>query len=119
MRVLAVTLVATLLAACGGSAGSSTSGIRGHAFVSPVCPVEPCPSPSPPYTGIFVVRQAGKVVANARTDGQGYFEIRLVPGHYTLESLEGRFLPSLKPVQVTVRDGEFTEVELRFDSGIR
>ena len=66
-----------------------------------------------------MVRQAGKVVANARTDGQGYFEIRLVPGHYTLESLEGRFLPSLKPVQVTVRDGEFTEVELRFDSGIR
>jgi hypothetical protein len=66
-----------------------------------------------------VVRQAGKVVAQAQTDGQGRFEVGLVPGHYTLESLEGTFLPFLKPVQVTVRDGEFTEVELRFDSGVR
>jgi hypothetical protein len=119
VRLLAATLVATLLAACGGSAGSSTSGIRGHAFVSPACPVEPCPSPSPPYTGIFEVRQAGKVVAKPRTDGKGIFEVRLVPGRYTVESLEGTFLPFLKPVQVTVRDGEFTELELRFDSGIR
>jgi hypothetical protein len=68
---------------------------------------------------VFVVRQAGKVVANAQTDGQGYFEVRLAPGHYTLESPESTFLPFLKPVQVTVRDGQFTEVELRFDSGVR
>ena len=66
-----------------------------------------------------MVRQAGKVVANAQTDGQGYFEVRLVPGHYILESLEGTSLPFLEPIQVTVRDGEFTEVELRFDSGVR
>jgi hypothetical protein len=65
-----------------------------------------------------VVRRDGAVVSNVKTDGQGRFEVRLGPGQYVLES-ESAGLPLLKPVDVTVREHEFTDVELAFDSGIR
>jgi hypothetical protein len=108
-----------LLAACGGSsAGSSDSGVRGRALLGPACPVEPCSVSEPPYNGSFVVRKDGAVVAKAKTDGKGRFELRLDPGQYVLES-ESAGLPLLKPVEVTVHAHEFTEITLGFDSGIR
>lgn len=121
MKLVFLLAAVTLLSACGGSsAGSSDSGISGRAVISPACPVEPCTVAEPPYEGSFVVRKGDDVVATVKTDAKGRFEVRLVPGAYVLQSgAEAEALPLLKPVEVTVREHEFTNVTLAFDSGIR
>lgn len=120
MRFVSLLAAVTLLSACGGSAGSSDSGIHGRAVISPACPVEPCTAAEPPYEGSFVVRKGDQVVATVKTDAEGRFEVRLAPGSYLLQSeAEAEALPLLKPVEVTVREHEFTNVTLAFDSGIR
>jgi len=119
MKLVCLLLAVTVLTACGGSsAGGADSGIRGRALLGPVCPVEPCSASEPPYSGSFVARKDGAVVAKVKTDRQGRFEVSLEPGQYVLESESGG-LPLLKPVDITVRAHEFTDVELAFDSGIR
>jgi hypothetical protein len=119
MKLVCLFAAVTVLTACGGSsAGGADSGIRGRALLGPACPVEPCSVSEPPYTGSFVVREDGAVVAKVTTNGQGRFEVRLEPGQYVLES-GTTGLPLLKPVDVTVHAHEFTAVELAFDSGIR
>jgi hypothetical protein len=119
MKLVCLLAAVTVLTACGGSsAGGADSGIRGRALLGPACPVEPCSVSELPYTGSFLVRRDGVVVAKVRTVGKGRFEVRLGPGQYVLES-ESAGLPLLKPVDVTVREHEFTDVELAFDSGIR
>jgi hypothetical protein len=121
MKLVSLLAAVTLLSACGGSsAGSADSGIRGRAVISPACPVEPCDLIEPPYEGSFVVRRGDNVVATVQTDAEGRFEVRLAPGAYVLQSeAEAEALPLLKPVDVTVREHEFTNVTLGFDSGIR
>jgi hypothetical protein len=119
MKLVCLLAAVTLLTGCGGSsAGGEDSGIRGRALLGPACPVEPCSVSEPPYTGSFVVRKDGTVVAKVKTDGEARFDVRLEPGHYVLES-ESAGPPLLKPVDVTVHAHEFTAVELAFDSGIR
>jgi hypothetical protein len=121
MKLVLLLVAVTLLSACGGSSsGSSDSGIRGHAVISPACPVEPCELVEPPYEGSFVVRKGDNVVATVKTDAAGRFQVRLAPGAYVLQSeAEAEALPLLKPVDVAVREHEFTNVTLAFDSGIR
>jgi hypothetical protein len=121
MKLVCLLAAVTVLTACGGtSAGSSDSGIRGRAVISPACPVEPCTVAEPPYEGSFVVRKGDNVLATVKTDAEGRFEMRLAPGPYVLQSeVEAEALPLLKPVEVTVREHEFTNVTLAFDSGIR
>jgi hypothetical protein len=119
MKLVCLLAAVTLLSACGGSSGgSSDAGIRGLAVISPACPVEPCSVAEPPYEGSFVVRKGDNVVATVKTDSKGRFEVRLEPGAYVLQS-EAEALPLLKPVEVTVREHELTNVNLAFDSGIR
>lgn len=80
--------------------------------------MEPCDLIVPPYHGAFVVRKEGAVVETVKTGEDGRFRVSLAPGRYVLASAsEG--LPFLKPVGVTVREHEFTDVTLAFDSGIR
>jgi hypothetical protein len=119
MKLLCLLAAVMLLSACGGSSsGSSGSGIRGRAVISPACPVEPCTVAEPPYEGPFVVRKGDNVIATVKTGADGRFELRLGSGEYVLES-ESAGLPLLKPVDVTVQAHEFTNVTLVFDSGIR
>jgi hypothetical protein len=119
MKLFCLLAAVTFLTGCGGSpAGGADSGIRGRALLAPACPVEPCSVSEQPYTGSFVVRKDGAVVAKVKTDGEGRFDVRLEPGQYVLES-ESAGLPLLKPVDVTVHAHEFADVELAFDSGIR
>jgi hypothetical protein len=121
MKLVCILAAITLLSACGGSSsGSSDSGIRGRAVISPACPVEPCTIAEPPYEGTFVVRNGDNVIATVNTGADGRFEVRLAPGAYVLQSdVEAEALPLLKPVEVPVREHEFTNVTLAFDSGIR
>jgi hypothetical protein len=118
MKLLALSAFVVSLVACGGSPGSSDSGIRGRALIGPACPVEPCPVHEALYEGSFVVRKDGATVAIVKTSAKGRFEQQLDPGRYVVESESGG-LPLLKPVQIIVREHEFTDLTLNFDSGIR
>jgi hypothetical protein len=126
--VLLVLLIASLLGSCGDepAAGEGSSGITGRAVLGPTCPVEreDTPCPDEPYGGArlrITERGTGDVVTTVTADDEGRFRVRLPPGSYILEAepTEGRPLPFAKPVDVTVRPGEFTNVTVAFDTGIR
>jgi hypothetical protein len=127
MRLALLVCVAALVVGCGGSGGGSgdlDSGIRGRAVIQS-CGVpfseEDCRTP-PPYTGEINVRRTygGPVVRTIRAGADGRFVVGLEPGRYILDwEPEDVPWPFLKPVEVTVRAHQYTQVTLSFDSGIR
>jgi hypothetical protein len=126
--VLLVLLIASSLGGCGDepAPGEGSSGITGRALLGPTCPVEreDTPCPDRPYGGArlrITERGTGDVAATFTADDQGRFRVPLAPGEYVVdaEPTEGRPLPFAKPVDVTVRPGEYTDVTVAFDSGIR
>lgn len=127
-RPLILAVIALALTACGSNerTGDGTSGIDGIAYLGPQCPVvtEDSPCPDVPYPdGRIQVkdRATGEVVTTVTTDADGRFRVELEPGDYVLEGVppEGKPLPFAKPVDVTVTAGEFVEVVVSFDTGIR
>ncbi|HSD84742.1 MAG TPA: prealbumin-like fold domain-containing protein, partial [Anaerolineae bacterium] len=97
------------------------SGIRLTAMMGPTCPGPERPGQvcTQPYTGVFVVTKADAEVARITTDQNGKATINLPPGEYTLTpELEGRS-PSGGPTTVTVLSGQYVEVSVELDTGIR
>ena len=125
-RMPALSILLLFLAACAGSGPSSSgdNGIRGTVLLGPTCPVETLESPCPdrPLADVEVrVLQGGDVVATVRSDGDGRFAVALDPGHYEVRAVveEGGPGMSAKPVDVIVTSGEFADVNVPVDSGIR
>jgi hypothetical protein len=117
MRALVV--LALVLAACGAAAPANT-GIRGTILAGPACPGparldSPCPD-RPVAMTVEVVR-GSDVAATVTTDAAGTFTVSLAPGSYTLRSKSG--LPTLRSEAVVVVAGQYTNVELHADTGIR
>jgi len=56
-------------------------------------------------------------VATFTTDGAGTFSVNVGPGTYSVRSKSG--LPALRSSTVVVVAGQFTDVELHADTGIR
>jgi hypothetical protein len=125
-RMPALSILLLFLAACAGRGPSSSGdgGIRGTVLLGPTCPVETLESPCPdrPLANVEVqVLQGGDVAATVRSDGDGRFTVALDPGHYEVQAVVEKGGPgmSAKPVDVTVTSGEFTDVSIPVDSGIR
>ena len=101
---------------------TGSSGIRLTATVGPTCPGPERPGQvcTQPYEGLFVVtNSSGAETARATTDQAGQVLIDLPPGEYTVTpKIEGRF-PSGAPVTVTVTDGQYADVNIELDSGMR
>jgi len=117
MRALAV--LALVLAACGAAVPANT-GIRGTVLAGPACPgparlYSPCPDR--PVSMTVEVVSGTTVAATFTTDAAGRFSVGVAAGTYTLRPKNG--LPALKSPTVVVVDGEFTDVELHADTGIR
>ena len=101
------------------------SGIEGLVTIEPVCPEiqdsEPCESA--PFEAALVIKEleSGRDVATVQSEVDGTFLIELPPGEYIVEpASQGKFVPPFADSQqVTVNEGEFTAVEIVFDSGIR
>jgi hypothetical protein len=97
--------------------------VAGAAVVDVGCPVleggTSCPE-TPLPARVVVLRGASRVTA-VETDAGGRFRIPLPAGDYELhgENLTGAPVPTAMPVPVTVAPGEFSQVTIRFDSGIR
>jgi hypothetical protein len=119
---IATIVLALMLAAC-ASEPSMSSGIDGIVLYGPVCPVETVSSPCPdrPYQADvrIVERTSGRTVATVRSGDDGRFRIALEPGEYTLQAVADTPIGGGKPVDVTVVAGEYVQVTVPVDSGIR
>jgi hypothetical protein len=124
MRRLLVLLLLAATVACGnGSAGDSGSGVEGRVTIGPQCPVEQMGSPCPdaPYEALITVSRDGDTVRQTRSASDGTFRISLQPGRYGVVAgpIDGSSLPFGRQVEVVVKQGTFTHVDLSVDSGIR
>jgi hypothetical protein len=119
----------------------SDSGIYGQALLGPICPVVRVGDPScadRPYqvsVAVYLVRPNTAVptiyptppgsvptvrkVTTLTTDSSGKFRVNLRPGTYVLRKEGPTTPPSLPDVLANVTAGQFSEVNLPFDSGIR
>lgn len=112
-------LLALVLAAC-GSFATPSSGIRGTILAGPACPGPvrlDSPCPDRPVSMTVEVVNGTTVAATFTSDAAGTFSVAVAPGTYTLRSKNG--LPALKSPTVVVLQGQYTEVELHADTGIR
>jgi hypothetical protein len=124
-RVTPICLLLGGLTACGPDAllgPGAPQGIEGLVLVGPQCPVESPEDPCPdlPYEATIEVRdRGGDSVARVRSDADGAFRVGLRPGSYTLVPESGAPFPSAGPQDVDVSEGRYSEVTIRFDTGIR
>ena len=106
----------------GTTVAPTASGIQGQVFIGPTCPVvrlgQDC-ADRPYQASIAVLNADGTLVTRVQTDEQGRFRIKLAPGDYTLHPESPRALPRAQDQPVRVTEGQFTQVEIRYDSGIR
>ncbi|MDH3222416.1 MAG: hypothetical protein OEO23_01765 [Gemmatimonadota bacterium] len=122
-----VVVVASLLAiaACGTDdllGPEALQGIEGLVLIGPQCPVQTLEDPCPdlPYEAAIDIRnRAGDVVVRARSGQDGMFRVGLRPGVYTLVPLSGDPFPVAQAQEVEVPRGEYAEVIISFDTGIR
>ena len=116
MRLLLI--LALTLSACGTA--TPASGIRGTILAGPACPGpvrvgSPCPDR--PVSMTVEVVSGSSVAATFTSDATGTFSVNLGSGTYTVRSKSG--LPALRSQTVVVAEGQFTEIELHADTGIR
>ncbi len=132
LRFLAFSIllaVAGAVAACDAAEEappSPDSGIRGVVLLGPRCPVvvESSPCPDEPLQATIDVYSAdrSRKVASITSDVDGHFQLALNPGDYYLDPLPpdpDSTLPAGSPATVTVTPGEWTDVSISYDTGIR
>lgn len=100
----------------------ANSGIEGQALIGPMCPVVQVGTecPDQPYQAALTVNSlGGEKIVQFQTDEQGRFHITLPPGEYILHpELSGRY-PFASEQNITVSAGQFTQIIVTYDSGIR
>lgn len=120
-----VWLVLIAASGCGvipGIFGGDT-GITGIVLAGPTCPFEipgeDCDDR--PIAATVIVRQPfGFEVARFTSDADGRFRVALPPGNYQLDPQPNECCIGSPPFQtVTVQDGQFAELVISYDTGIR
>ena len=107
---------------CGAPTAPSDTGLVGTVVrgpVQPVCRVDvPCDAP---FSASFTVQQGDRVVATFRSDAEGHFDVRVVPGMYVvIASPDAPIIsPRTQAKEVVVGSNGLTTVLLHFDTGIR
>ncbi len=132
VRVLLLATLAVALQACSElgiplETAPSPSGIRGTVLLGPTCPVEASPGandPEPcvtPYAATLVVLDGeSAVVTRVTSGGDGRFSVDLPPGEYVLTPETGPdSYPIAQPQSVVVVAGQYNEVQINYDTGIR
>jgi hypothetical protein len=101
------------------------SGITGTVLAGPQCPVvdpnNPACADKPLAATIIVRTPGGLLVTQFTSDDSGQFHVPLFPGTYTLDPqpVSASGFPRGVPQTVTVEAGQFTEVTIEYDTGIR
>jgi hypothetical protein len=96
-------------------------GIEGRIILRPISPIEqPGMANYRPYQAtVSVTDQRGQTVTQFQSDLNGRFRLPLEPGTYTLRPESPGPLPYATDQDVTVSEGQYTEVLIVYDSGIR
>jgi hypothetical protein len=120
---LGLGVLTLVLAACAAGLGAQPgTGIEGLITSGPSCPNQQSPCPDTPVaTEIQVLDASGQQVTTFKSDSTGHFKVDLAPGTYTLTPVSSSSAPGVPPfaTTVTVVQGKYTSVQLRFDTGIR
>jgi len=100
------------------------SGIIGVTVASPACPVQRPSDPGcdskPIQVSMIVKTEDGtKEIARFQSTVFGAFKVIVPPGTYLLVPVVTDTYPTTKPITVTVREGQLTNITIGFDSGIR
>ena len=109
----------------GGVDAVDRGGIEGRVIIRPISPpISPTVRPEganyrPYQASVSVMDQRGQTVTQFQSDLNGRFRLPLEPGRYTLRPESPGPLPSAAEQTVTVSEGQFTEVLIAYDSGIR
>jgi len=98
------------------------SGIEGQVWMGPMCPVsqqgQACPDQ--PYQATLTVNSpTGGRIMQFQTDGQGHFRIPFEPGQYVLHPESPNGSPFAGDQIIVVGVGQYTQVTVNYDSGIR
>lgn len=98
-----------------------SSGIEGQVSFGPTSPVvRPGMVNYRPYQAtITILDEEGQTVTQFQSDVDGTFRVSLKPGRYTLIPESPGPRPHAAKQTVTVSEGEFTQVRINYDSGIR
>jgi hypothetical protein len=98
------------------------SGIEGQVLMGPMCPVaqqgQGCPDQ--PYQATITVNSPnGGTILQFQTDGGGHFKIPLAPGEYTLHPESPNGIPFAADQSIVVGASQYTQIVIKYDSGIR
>jgi len=98
------------------------SGIEGQVLTGPICPVtqpgQGCPDQ--PYQATLTVNSpSGGMIVQFQTDGGGHFRIPLAPGQYILHPESPNGMPFAADQAIIVGTGQYTQIVVNYDSGIR
>ena len=121
---LAAGAMLLLAVSCSGDPPTA-SGIEGVVIIQPTCPEaqnsDPCESA--PFKTTLIIREleSGDEAATVQTAEDGTFRIALPPGAYIVEPVEPESFvaPFADPQIVTVHEGEYSAIEVVYDSGVR
>ena len=122
-RWLSVLVFLVLVTACPPKIPDNT-GIEGQVFIGPMCPVvqqgQECPD-RPYQATLTVLTASGHKVTQFTTDAEGRFQVPLAPGDYILrpQTPANQPMPVAAEQAFTVTEGQFTQVDVTYDSGIR
>ena len=111
--------------AVGGSPTATGSGIAGEVVLGPLCPAVPQGSPCPdhPYTATLRVQEwdGRRDLLMVQSGDDGQFRVDVPPGEYRLVPVSPQpgAPPYAEPQLVTVQPGQYTQVIIRYDTGIR
>ena len=118
-----VGLLILLLATCSVHQPKATdSGVQGQVTIGPMCPAvqvgQPCPDQ--PYQATLTVNTpGGERIARVHADTNGYFKVKLGAGTYILHPESPNVMPYAADQTFTVQSGQFTQLDIHYDSGIR
>lgn len=87
-----------------------------------MCPVvrldQPCPD-QPYQSNLTVLNRAGKMIAQVRADVNGFYRLALLPGDYSMHPESPNVMPHAQDQLFSVLAGQFTKLDIVYDSGIR
>ncbi len=123
-RFIIPTILALVLflAACGGKADDGGTGITGQVFLAE-CEgnqiATDCFSQEPYQATLVIYNAAFEEIARLETEIDGTFVFDLEPGTYFVHPESPGPYPIATDYQVTVVEGERTELTIVYDSGAR
>lgn len=123
-RIHLLLALCLLLVGCSLEPVPADSGIVGQVVIGPTCPVEmpglDCAN-KPYQATLTVLTQSGNKVTQFTTEADGTFKVNLASGDYILhpEPPDDTGLPYGTEQAFTVNQGQFTQLLVTYDSGIR